>query len=86
MPRVITMHEVDDVEHWLASPKRDEIFKDFASDMVTFVHPTEPNKVGLSASIPDIDKFLEINNSPIGKAAMKHDGVHAETIVFMIEA
>lgn len=74
MPRVITMHDVDDVEHWLASPKRDEVFKDIAFNMVTFVDPTEPNKLGLSA------------NSPIGEAAMKHDGVHADTIVFMVEA
>ncbi len=86
MPRVIAMHDVDDVEHWLSSPKREEIFKDVAFDMVTFVHPTEPNKVGLSANIPDLDKFLEINNGPIGQEAMKHDGVHADTIVVMIEA
>lgn len=24
MPRVIAMHDVDDVEHWLSSPKREE--------------------------------------------------------------
>ncbi|MFK8036374.1 MAG: hypothetical protein AB8B94_19755 [Hyphomicrobiales bacterium] len=86
MPRIIAMHDVDDVERWLASPKRDEIFKNVAFDMVTFVHPVEPNKVGLSANIPDIDKFLEINNGPIGVEAMKHDGVHADTVVFMVEA
>jgi hypothetical protein len=80
------MHDVDDVEHWLSSPKRDEIFKEVAFDMVTFVHPTEPNKVGLSANIPDLDKFFEINNGPVGQAAMKHDGVHADTIVVMLEA
>lgn len=86
MPRVIAMHDVDDVEQWLASPKRDEIFKEVAFDMVTFVHPTQPNKVGLSANIPDIEKFLEINNSPLGMAAMKHDGVHPDTVVMMVEA
>lgn len=86
MPRVIAMHDVDDVERWLASPKRDEIFKEVAFDMVTFVHPTEPNTVGLSANIPDLDKFLDINSSPIGQAAMKHDGVHPNTIVIMVEA
>ncbi|MEM7445731.1 MAG: hypothetical protein AAF414_20590 [Pseudomonadota bacterium] len=86
MPRIIAMHDVDDVDHWLSSSKRHEIFKDVATDMVTFVDPTEPNKVGLSATIRDLDKFLEINNGPIGEAAMKHDGVHADTIVFMVEA
>ena len=34
------MHDVDDVEHWLASPKREEIFKDVTRDIITFVHPT----------------------------------------------
>ncbi|CUH45531.1 hypothetical protein [Ruegeria atlantica] len=86
MPRVIAMHDVDDVEHWLSSQQREDIFKDVAFDMVTFVHPTEPNKVGLSANIPDLDKFLEINNGPIGQAAMKHDGIQADTIAVMIEA
>ncbi|WP_282154268.1 hypothetical protein [Ruegeria atlantica] len=86
MPRVIAMHDEDDVEHWLSSPKRDEIFKELAFDMVTFVHPPEPNKVGLSANIPDLDKFFEINNGPVDQAAMKHDGVHADTIVVMLEA
>ncbi|WP_282154371.1 hypothetical protein [Ruegeria atlantica] len=86
MPRVIAMHNVDNVEHWLSSPKRDEIFKEVAFDMVTFVHPSEPNKVGLSANIPDLDRFLEINSSPIGQAAMKHDGVQPDTIVLMVEA
>ena len=86
MPRVIAMHDVDDVEHWLSSPRREEIFEGVAFDMVTFVHPTEPNKVGLSANIPDLDRFLEINNGPIGQEAMLHDGVHPDTIVVMIEA
>ena len=86
MPRVIGMHDVDDVEHWLASPKREEIFKDVAVDMVTFVHLSEPNQVGLSANISDLEKLLEINNSPLGMSAMEHDGVRPETIVMMIEA
>ena len=51
------MHDVDDVEHWLASPKREEIFKDVTRDIITFVHPTEPNKVGVSMNITDMDSF-----------------------------
>ena len=43
MPRIIAIHEVDDAEHWLASSKRDEIFKGVASNIVTFVHRFEPN-------------------------------------------
>ena len=86
MPRVIAMHDVDNVEHWLASPKRDEIFRDVVFDMVTFVHPTDPNKVGLSANISDIEKFLEVYNGPLGVAAMEYDGVRPDTVVMMVEA
>lgn len=86
MPRIIATHNVDDVEHWLSSTKRDEIFKEVAFDIVTFVDSSEANKVGISANIPDLDKFLEINGSPAGEAAMKHDGVHPNTIVLMVEA
>lgn len=86
MPRVIAMHDVDDVDHWLSSPKREEIFKDVATDIVTFVHPAEPNKVGVSMTITDLDGFNAIQQGPIGAKAMKHDGVHPDTIVAMVEA
>ena len=86
MPRVIAMHDVDDVEHWLASTKRDEIFKGVVENMMTFVHPTEPNKVGVSMNILDMDRFQAIQASAVGEDAMKHDGVRPETIVVMIEA
>ena len=26
MPHVLAYHDVDDVQHWLASPKREEVF------------------------------------------------------------
>jgi hypothetical protein len=30
MPRLVAPHEVDDVAHWLASPKRAEVFASVA--------------------------------------------------------
>ncbi len=84
MPKVIIMHEVDDVDHWLASPKREEVFSGVAENIETFVHPTKANKVGLSMAIGDMDAFGAIMQSDAGAAAMKHDGVRPDTIVMMI--
>ena len=39
MPKLIATHEVDDVAHWLSSPKREEVFGSVASNISTFVDP-----------------------------------------------
>ena len=85
MPRVIATHEVDDVAHWLASPKRGEVFGDLASDVRTFVDPERPGFVGLSMDIPDLDAFQAMLQSEAGLEAMRFDGVRAETIRVLIE-
>ena len=85
MPKVISTHEVDDVAHWLASPKREEVFSGVAKNICTFVHPTDPNKVGLTMEIADMGAFEAILRSDAGAAAMKHDGVRPETVVVLIE-
>ena len=86
MPKVIATHEVDDVAHWLASPKRAEVFGEVASDIVTFTDPQNPSRVGLSMTIPDLTAFQAWLDSPAGAEAMKHDGVNPETLVVLIES
>ena len=83
MPKCIMMHEVDDVAHWLASPKREELLKGIAKDIVTFVHPTDGNKVGISMDIVDMDAFSALVQSEEGAEAMKFDGVRPDTGVMM---
>lgn len=61
MPRVVAMHDIDDVEHWLWSLKREEIFKGVMEDIVTFVHPTKPNRVGISATSPSWRPSMPFN-------------------------
>jgi len=85
MPKIISTHEVDDVAHWLASPKREEVFSGVAKNICTFIHPTDPNKVGLTMEIADMGAFEAILQSDAGAAAMKHDGVRPETVVVLIE-
>ena len=86
MPKVIATHEVDDVAHWLSSPKRAEVFGELATDVVTFVDPQNPKRVGLSMTVPDLDAFQAMLQSPAGADAMKYDGVHPDTLLVLIES
>ena len=85
MPKLIATHEVDDVAHWLASPKREEIFASVATDIRTFVDSTRPNQVGLSMDVIDMEGFQAIMESEAGAEAMKYDGVRPETIAMYME-
>jgi len=38
----LIFHEVDDVEHWLQSPKREEVFGPLASQFVRSMTPKAP--------------------------------------------
>ena len=86
MPKVISTHEVDNVAHWLASPKREEVFSGVAKNITTFVHPSDPNKVGLTMEIADLASFEAVLESEAGAAAMKYDGVRPETVVVLVES
>lgn len=82
--KAIFFHEVDDVAHWLASPKREEVFAGVMEDIFTFVHPEKPNSVGLSGTILDMDKFKAVLASEAAGAAMKHDGVRPGTVELLV--
>jgi hypothetical protein len=86
MPTLIAYHEVDDRSHWLASPKRDEVFGPLGITHRTFIDPENPNRVGLLAEIPDMAAFQAMMESEEGAAAMAHDGVRGDTLVMLVEA
>lgn len=85
MPKMIVTHEVDDVAHWLASPKREEVFSGVAANITTFVHPRVSNRVALSMEVADMDAFDAVMKSEAGAAAMKYDGVRPETLDIFLE-
>jgi hypothetical protein len=85
MPKLIASHEVDDVAHWLASPRRQELFAGVATDIRTFVDPDRPNCVAVSMDVSDMDAFQAKMSSDAGAAAMKFDGVRPETLKLYIE-
>jgi hypothetical protein len=87
MPTVIAHHDVKDVDHWLASPKREEFFGPLGITGVrTFVDPQNPTRVGLLMDIPDMDAVMAAMQTPEAAAAMEHDGVLPETLVILVEA
>jgi hypothetical protein len=86
MTTMIVFHEVDDVGHWLASPKREEFFGLMGMTARTFIDPEKTNRVGLIVEAPDIDTFRRALESKEAAEAMKHDGVRPETVVMLVES
>ena len=86
MATYVITHEVDEVEHWLRSPKREEVFGPMGITIRTFRDPDGSKKTALIAEIPDIEAFQEVMRSEAAADAMKHDGVHPETLLMFREA
>ena len=87
MPTVIGHHDVNDTQHWLASPTREEFFGPLGvTNIRTFVDPQNPTRVALMMDVPDLEALATAMQSPAAAAAMEHDGVLAETLVILVEA
>ena len=86
MTTLMIFHEVDDVDHWLASPKREEVFGPMGISVRTFVDPGKTNRVGLVVQVPDMDAFQQVMQSDDAADAMKFDGVRPETMVMLVES
>ena len=86
MATILAFHEVDDVEHWLRSRKREEIFGAMGITGRLFTDPAKTNRVGLIVEIPDMEAFQRFMQSDEAAAAMSSDGVRADTLVLLEEA
>ncbi len=87
MTTLIAFHEVDDVDHWLRSPKREEVFGPLGvTNIRTFVDPQNPTRVALLMDVADMDAFMGAMQSAEAAEAMAHDGVLPETLVILVEA
>ena len=59
MPTVIGHHNVQDTQHWLASPKREEFFGPLGvTNIRTFVDPQNPTQVAVLMDVPDMDAVM----------------------------
>jgi hypothetical protein len=83
---IIAFHEVDDVEHWLRSPKREEVFGPLGITSRLFTDPAKSNRVGLVVEVPDLEAFQRLMQSDEAAEAMRFDGIHPETLILLEEA
>jgi len=84
MTTLIITHTVTDVKHWLASPKRVEVFGPIGITVKTFTDPAGTNKVGLVVDVPDMDVFTKMMQSPAAGDAMRYDGVQPESMQMLV--
>jgi hypothetical protein len=87
MPTVIAHHDVKDTDHWLASPKREEVFGPLGvTNIRTFVDPQNPSRVAVLMDVADMDAVMGAMERPEMADAMDYDGVLPETLVILVEA
>lgn len=85
MITLMVLHEVDDVEHWLASPKREELFGPLGIKVRAFRDPQGSNRIGLVVETPDLATWHAALQTEKASEAMKHDGVRRDTILELVE-
>ena len=87
MPTVIGHHDVKDTDHWLASPKREEVFGPLGvTNIRTFVNPQNRTQVAVLMDVADMDAVTAAMETPALAEAMDYDGVLPETLVLLVEA
>jgi hypothetical protein len=86
MPTLLVFHEVDDVDQWLKSPRREEIFAAAGMTARLFRDPQGSSRVGMIVDVPDMAVFDEMMQADPNMEAAKADGVRIETAVFLTEA
>jgi len=87
VPTVIGHHDVKDKDHWLASPKREEVFGPLGvTNIRTFVDPQNPTRVAVLMDVADMDVVMGAMKNETMAEAMAYDGVLADTLVILVEA
>ncbi|MDQ1710131.1 MAG: hypothetical protein QOG49_1516 [Frankiaceae bacterium] len=87
MPTVIAHHDVKDKDHWLASPKREEVFGPLGvTNIRTFIDPTNPTRAAVLMDVADMDAVMAAMQTSAMSDAMAHDGVVPESLVILVEA
>jgi hypothetical protein len=86
MPTTLVVHEVEDVDQWLKSPKRQEFLGPRGFTVRTFVDPTDAHRVALILDGPTgAEELQQMLQTQEAADAMKHDGVRPDTILVLVE-
>jgi hypothetical protein len=80
MSALLVVHDVDDVDHWLKSPKREELMGPRGFTVRTFVDPADPTRVGLVVEGATLQDFEDMLKSESTAEAMQYDGVRPDTL------
>jgi hypothetical protein len=87
MPTVIGYHEVGDTQHWLTSPRREQLFGPLGvTNIRTFVDPQNPTRTAVLMDVPDMDSMMKVMQTQEAADAMEYDTVRPETLVILVEA
>lgn len=87
MPTIVAHHDVKDTDHWLASPKREEVFGPLGiTNIRKFVNPQNPSQVAIMMDVPDMDALMGAMGNDVMQDAMVYDGVLPETLVILVES
>ena len=85
MATVLAVHDVDDLARWRNSPKRAEFFKAHGMTVKTFVRADGKKRVGvLIENVPSLEALTKALQGADAAAAMKHDGVHPDSIELFV--
>jgi hypothetical protein len=86
MPTVIAHHDVKDTDHWLASPKREEVFGPLGiTNIRTFVNPQNRTQVAVLMDVADLDVLMAAMQDQEMADAMEYDGVLPESLVLLVQ-
>ncbi len=85
MITLMIFHEVDDVEHWVASPRREELFGPLGIKVRAFHDLQGSNRVGVIVETPDLETWHAALQTDQALEAMKYDGVRPDTILELLE-
>jgi hypothetical protein len=87
MPTIVAYHDVKDTDHWLASPRREELFGPIGvTNIRSFVDPGDRARVGLVMDVADLDAMMALMETQAAADAMEYDTVVPETVVILVEA
>jgi hypothetical protein len=85
MTTVLVFHQVDDIDHWLASTNRETVFGPLGITVRTFVERIPAHRVGLLVEAPDLETLERAMGSEAAAEAMAADGVRPDTLVMFVE-
>jgi hypothetical protein len=89
MPTIIGYHKVRDTDHWLSSPKREQVLAPLgASNIRTFVDRENQQQVAVLMDVADLETMLgALANPPAELAeAMQYDGLLPDTLTILVES